>query len=967
MKEIVKISLFLIFVTVSLSHAQEFGGIKGTVTDGAGVPLSGVNVTLDGSKIALVAVITSQGGHFRFLNLPAADDYVLKIEMPGFKTLIREELVVSFARDVILAIVLEESILEEEIRVIGKTPVIDTKRAQVGVIITDEMIMSLPTARNPFVIMALVPGIFLTKEDVGGNEAGQQPGYVGHGVDSGESTWSLDGNFMYAGSAFAYINLASYEQMQIDYGSTNIMAATGGVQLNFITRRGGNRFSGMFYLDAESADWQAENITPELEEAGYIAPGINRIYLYGANFGGPIVRDRAWFYGSWGIQDLDVMTLSGTSDKTWLASGYFKLNFQLTSRTKMELFLEYDNKQKWNRAAYADYARSSPESLWNQEGPGYIWKGELEHTVGNLFLNLKVAYRDGWWGLTSVQGQRTPDGSGDYLIRQYFPDFYVSGAGDEFKMFEDQLGISFMGNYFAEGVLGADHEIKFGVDYVTFTMTTFDYYEGNLALAYWGPEPSFPTGEWWEAWLNRDYEVGYNIKNFSAFLQDTLTFGRWAVNLGLTYGRGSSWINDADIPASPWLPQYMPAVKFDRIDTGVKDIFLSPRLSLIYDITGDGKNVVKFSIARYGSAGGDAGWFIDPIGWSEIDVIWQDLNGDSRVTAEELFGLDWETWSLTSPDNPDYWLWFTGVNTEDPSDVSPRNRYDPDWKTPILDEVTLSYERELFPDFSARLEFFYKKSHRESWDKGLMYVDDQPVIETKENYFFAGHDDTVDYDYYGRLVFFPYEYRTNHEKRFTRYLAGQIVLTKRLSNKWMLNGSFTYSDWSQHFNGEFLDPTFVPYYDETVYADGHTGKNEDGETGRGYNSRWMFKLSGLYQAPLGINVSWVFTAREGFILPTYVRVYRPGIGWTALPGNPESSGGKFGDQRLPDFWMLSLRVEKVFQITETSTVALAVDAFNVNNAAHSLNKESQIDSPNFGQDLKILNPRVFRFGVRFSF
>ncbi|GAG10947.1 unnamed protein product, partial [marine sediment metagenome] len=77
--------------------------------------------------------------------------------------------------------------------------------------------------------------------------------------------------------------------------------------------------------------------------------------------------------------------------------------------------------------------------------------------------------------------------------------------------------------------------------------------------------------------------------------------------------------------------------------------------------------------------------------------------------------------------------------------------------------------------------------------------------------------------------------------------------------------------------------------------------------------------------------------------------------------------GQFGDSRLPAFWELDLRLEKVWNVTETSYVAFAVDAFNITNSAHVLKEESRLTSATYGDPLRILNPRVIRFGIRFNF
>lgn len=964
MKKVLSILCLILFVGV-FTYAQEFGSVRGTVKDTEDTPLPGVSITLTGAKIGTRSTVTSEGGNFRFMSLPVAKDYTLRCELAGFNTFIREKLDVSFGRDITLPIFLEAATLEEEITVIGETPVIDTKKTQVGVNVTEEMIMSLPTSRNPWVIMQLVPGMLIDREDVGGNEAGQQSYYHGHGGSSGDRTWNIDGanitDNSALGAAPSYVNIASYEEMQINYGNNDVKAQTGGVQLNLISKRGGNIYSGMFYMDVERGPWQAENITPELEEAGYLSAGINRVYLYGANFGGPLIKDKAWFYGSWAVQDIDARTLSGGSDKTWLVSGYGKINAQITANTRVEGFVEYDNKLKWGRSNWG-YTVQGPETLWNQDGPGFIYKGELEQMFGNLYLNAKTVYMDGGFALHPVQGDRTADGSGNYLIVQRVPTFYATGNIDDYGCDRNQLNINLTGNYFAEGILGGDHEFKFGVDYTTATVTTYDLYEGNLRLEYQGADSTLPTGEWWDAWLLRDYLINEYFARYSAFIQDTMSFGKLVVNFGVRYDQESSMVKDAAVPASPWLPTYMPQVSVDKIEPDVKWKVLSPRLNLIYDIFGTGKDVIKVSFSRYGSQSGfDLGHFINPIGWTEIDLIWQDLNGDTRVSSDELFGYDWGTGELKDPNDPNYWPWYGGVNVSDPSAISVRNRYDSNYNSPLLDEITFSYEKELFTDFAARAEFFYKRMHNQTYTKGMLT--DRETIEDSSNYYETGTEPITGYTIYGRTSYYGYRYRTNYEKRYQRYIAGQFVVKKRLSNKWMLDGSLTYSKWTQHHEGEYVDPFNDAYFDGGVVAPESSGS---GVTGIFVNSTWQFKVSGLYQLPYDFNVAAVFTAREGYVKREDVRVYRSGIGYASVYGG-EGSGVKFGDTRLPTFWKLDFRLEKVFRISETSTCVIAMDAFNMTNAAHALKEEGRLTSADYGNALRILNPRVIRFGVRFNF
>ena len=968
MKKIIGFMCLLILVG-AFAYAQEFGSIKVTVRDTEGNPLPGVSATLTGSKIASMFTTSSEGGAVRFLILPVGSDYTLRLELAGFKTHSQEKISVSFGRDVNMDIAMEAASIEETVTVVGKSPIIDTKRTQVGVNISSETLMSLPTARNPWVLMTLMPGMLVDREDVGGNEGGQQSSYYGHGGSSGNNTWSIDGGNITDNSALgaapAYVNIASYDEMQINYGNNDVKSQTGGVQLNLVSKRGGNAYSGTFYMDIEDKAWQADNVPQALKDVGYTAAGIDRVYLYGANFGGPIAKERAWFYGSWGVQDIDSRTLVGTADKTWLVSAYARLDLQITSSTRFNFFYEYDNKKKWGRTNWGP-EEQAPETYWNQIGPGGIFKGEIDQVLGNLYLNVKGIYTDGGFELVPVLGRPTPGNTeGPYLTRVRYPSHYATGNIDDYGTDRNQLNLNFSGNYFAEGLLGGDHEFKFGADYVTATVTTFDLYEGNLTLHYWGPESSFPTGEWWEAWLLRDYYINFGFKRYSFFLQDTATYGRLTLNLGLRYDNETSAVAENSIPASPWLPYYMPALDVPKMNSPITWKTFSPRLSLVYDITGDGKNLIKLSASRYGSQSGfGLASFFNPVGWTEIDVIWQDGYGgteDGIVQAGELYGLDWDTYELQDPTDPDYWLYYGGFNPDDPTSLTVRNEFDSKYKSPRLDELNLSFEREIFADFAGRIELIYKKGTNSTWTIGR---NAEGFLDSQANYYVASVDPITGYDVYGRTArYLSSNYRTNYPNLYDTYKAVQLVFTKRLSQKWMMDTSFTLSDWKQYYKGDYIDPQNIEYFDGGVVAPGSGGS---GLTGIYVNSRWMYKLSGLYQLPFGINVSGTLVAREGYILRTDVLRSRPGIGNASVFGSPDG-GGKFGDERLPNFWLLNFRLEKIFKTGETSYVALSADAFNISNSAHALKQQTRMTAANFREDMRILNPRVFRIGIRFNF
>ena len=947
MKRLITLVL-LVFALGAFSLAQESGSIKGTIKDAEGNPLPGVTVTLTGSKIPARTFVSPDSGSFRFMTLPLADDYTIKFELQGFKTIIREQQIIVFGRDNIYEIVMEQSAIEEEVTVVGQSPVIDTKKTQVGVNITEEMILSLPTSRNAWVMMNLVPGMLLAKEDVGGNESGQQYGYTGHGSYGQDNTWNIDGanvtDMSALGSAQAYYNIPSYEEIQVNYGNNDVKSQTGGVQINLITRRGGNAFSGMFYMEAEDKAWQSENVPADLDPF-YGTPGVDRVYTYGVNFGGPIVKDKAWFYGSYGIQDLNIITLAGREDKTWLVNSYAKLNFQITPSTRAELFYSYDSKLKWGRNDYFEATELSAETYWNQDGPSPTYKVELDQSFGNLYLNIKGIYLDNKFFLRPYEAAK-----GLAMTESYYPVYFVSGSMDDYGTGRTNTNLVFTGNYFAENVLGGDHEFKFGVDYLESTVTSYDYYEGNVWRYYYGPDDTMPTGEYWELDVKRDVNLSQSYRRYGFFIQDTVTFGRLSVNLGFRYDNETSFVKDQKVPACPLLPGLLPALEIAKLDPGAAYREYSPRISLVYDISGTGKDVFKLSLARYGAQSGySMASFVNPMGWGGIGTYWQDLNGDDKVTADELFGSDADG-NLTSDINPDTILWSWGVNVYDPTDVSPFNKIDPDYNSPLLDELNASYERELFTDFRASLEFYYKKSHRNIRDIGM---NPDGSLDSKENYYQYDTESNTGYPVYAKTNDFFYTYRTNFTKRFSEYIAGQLVFVKRLSNRWMLDASVTMSSWKDKYNGEYIDPQNLEYY--------------DGAANSWMNARWQVKIAGLYQLPFSINFSMVFRAREGYVRGTYANFPDvPNVGNRAVYGGP-GGGGKYGDERLPNFYEFDFRLEKVFLVTEKMRVTLAADCFNAMNYAHVLARQNLLTSTIFDRPTNILNPRVFRFGARFEF
>ena len=243
--------LFVCLLAIPLAAQTRTGNIYGTVVDSDGTPLPGVNVTLTGPMEATMAATTSAIGRFRFLSLFPGNLYQVKAELEGFKTKIEQGVIVNAGVNSDITVVMEIGALEEEVTVVAATPVVTPKRTQITHTATYEMLQSLPSARDPWVVLQMLPSVLMDRENVGGSESGQQSGFVSKGETTDE--WVMDGiqiTDMSSISSPTYFDFDMFEEISVTTGMTDIEHRERSIVVSFVTKRGGNKFSfgGRFYL-----------------------------------------------------------------------------------------------------------------------------------------------------------------------------------------------------------------------------------------------------------------------------------------------------------------------------------------------------------------------------------------------------------------------------------------------------------------------------------------------------------------------------------------------------------------------------------------------------------------------------------------------------------------------------------------------------------------------------------------------
>src|SRR5215510_3276771 len=183
----------VLILSMPLMAQTTTGAVNGRVTDTSDAVIPGVSVTLTSPAIqGARTAVTDEAGSYRFILLPPGT-YTVKYELPGFKTVVRDGIIVQGSRTVTLPIQLAVSTVAETITVTGESPVVDVQNATVGVAFNSALLRDLPNARDVWAVLGQTPGVVITSNyDVGGSSAGTQKNYRGYGV-SGQQWITVDG------------------------------------------------------------------------------------------------------------------------------------------------------------------------------------------------------------------------------------------------------------------------------------------------------------------------------------------------------------------------------------------------------------------------------------------------------------------------------------------------------------------------------------------------------------------------------------------------------------------------------------------------------------------------------------------------------------------------------------------------------------------------------------------------------
>ena len=912
--------------------ASSTGTIQGRVADSQGAVLPGVTVTATSpSALGAQTTVTSETGNYRFPALPPGN-YELTFELAGFNSLKREGISISLGFTANVNVELALATLQETVTVSGASPVIDTSSSRVQQNFKMEQLQSIPNGRDMWALLAVTPGVAMNRVDVGGNRAGTQQGYSAYG-QTGQVRVLIEGINTTEGTGGAgfYFDYASLEEAFLGTSGQSAEMPNPGVQSQFIARSGSNTFVGEYHMDWYNNSLQGSNLPDE-----YLAPtafngtnGSNAIREHSneidkykdwdINAGGPLAKDKLWFFGTYRRQNNAVAQPSFLFDKTfdtllWNAVG--KVTYQMNQKNKLIGYYQWGQKEQPNRLPESTYTYVSPDQTLSQLSGSWVYKAEWNGTISDK-LYLEARYGD--FGYYFPLGTNSPDN----FFTNDTGAARLEGAHQKQQLDRDRKQYNFASTYFLDTGKGS-HTFKMGAELLKEqSWEGYESYRGgtsNMQLQFNNGAATrvifgFPTADCVVGSLAAHdcLKAQAALDAIGLFLTDTWAVGKMTVNAGVRYDRYKGWLPEQDQMAGteagwatqfPSLASQVQAKSFAQRDLYTWNSF-APRLGVVYDVRGDGKTVLKGNYGLY--------WHNPGVGISgnanpntaskTATYVWTDLNNDRRWQPGEQAAA------------------FVSADLEGTTGL------DPNIKDPYTHEVSAWFEQQLSATMGVRTGFVYKT---EDDLIGTFQPGAGPELFTTPYTFLdigvdgrSGTADDRNLTYLGiPTATFNTLDRSNQQmnvNQFARYKTFEASLNRRYADKWSASMGFGY----------------------TMQHDFATGAPQYTPNNPGVNDRtgWGFKATGSYDAPYGIRLSPVFRHQSGANYARTLTITAP-AGLTGATRTTTAYADATDDNREDNIYVIDIRAEKQLTFTPRVRLRLMFDAFNLTNshASETINR-----------------------------
>ena len=942
------LALLFVLTFASLSFAQAVtsgtGAINGKVSDNTQAVMPGVTISLTSpSLMGTRSAVSDADGLYRFTAVPPGD-YVLLFELAGFSTVRNEGIRVSLGFTATVNAELKVASLSESIVVTGQSPVVDTSATQIGNSFDAKQLAALPTSRDYFSLLAGSPAVQMSRIDVGGSTNGTQQGFVVYGT-TGQVRASIEGiNATEATGAFGnYPDVGAMEEVQINTAAHSAEASTPGVQSQFISKSGGNQFRGTFFGGYSHESWQSKNIDADQISRGLLGGGglaptdVNRLSAYqdqNVGLGGYLVKDRMWWYGSYRHQDIKArfVNFPVKPQQTILNNYSAKFTYNLSQNNKFIAYTQPSQKKQPQRfdsflLGVDTGINTSEATTWNQNFWAWVHKAEWN---GVLSDNAFAEIRGGQYGYDWTNGV-----NGTGLRYEDISNNLIYGRNRNWKRERRRNQVLGTLSLFRNTDFG-DHNLKVGGEIFQESVNDIylDGYEEDLVHVMQNGVPL-------DIIFFQAPNVSQNgLWTYGTFINDTWRISdRVTANIGARFDRYRAFLPEQEHAAGRYNPS---VITFAAKDNVVDFNLFAPRLGMTFDVTGNGKNVMKVNYGKY----------------------WWNPGADFLFNVNENSNAWWRRhrWSDANRDG----RWNEG---EQGALVSSRGgaaieSLDPNLENSRTDEIAAFFEHELMANFGVRTGYVWRGVRNQyarinaaqpysAFTVPVQVPDPGPdgrIGTADDGAALTAYD--LDPAFRGRT---PINMTTNVAGGEGDYHTFEITGTKRMSNGWSLLASYGYTKSFDNGQTAFLGNTIrqnalpATPNDKINTADG-----------RYEYSRQNVKFSGTWNSPWwGISVSPMLRYQQGF---PFGRTFAATLSY----GSVRFLAEPLGTRRQDAIAIADIRIEKTAKIGARRDISVFFDIYNLTNDNPAQNLQWSSGTA-FNRPLSIVPPRLARIGLKLNF
>jgi hypothetical protein len=936
----------LLLVLPSLSAAQS--AVAGVVRDSSGGVLPGV--TVEASSPALIekarSAVTNEQGQYRVVDLRPGV-YTVTFTLAGFRTVVRENITIESNFTAPINVELSVGAIEESVTVTGGSPVVDVQTSQRQSVVSQQLMDLLPTGRSAGLIAGTLPAVFSNSFDVGGstNSGGGSP--TVHGSLTSDSRVLIDGivvdGMAQTGQCQCLNDSENQTQeitVQMSGGSAEHQLS--GVLINRIPRTGGNVFSGESKLLFSHGSMQSQNLDDALRARGITTPAeLQREYDVNYALGGPIIKDRLWFYGSgrnWSYNSYvaNAFFADGSRAATDNSQRSYpiRLTWQVTGKNRLSGLFDYS--ERTNR-----YQNLSPQvrpeaTLLQRIGPAFIMQAKWTSTMTNHLLleagvNRTHTIGDNQYqpevvvGTCHVAYNLCPPGTGygdiarqdTILGTQTVASFPGTGAFNSPNTNRHRSNVVQGSLSYISGA----HSFKAGFqNRWGWTTATRQDVNGDLGQQYRSGVPfavviiNTPS----ISQTNVDSDLG-------VFVQDVWTMKRLTLSGGVRWDHFAASVPEQSIAAG----RFVPARTFAAIDGIPNWNNVFPRFGASFDVTGRAKTALKANVGWYvQSQGPTFASTYNPMIVSTDTRTWSDTNRDDIAQENEI----------GPPSNLNF-------------GIRQNRNMEPDIARPYQLVWDIGLQHELVQGLGIDVSYNQRSFYQLHWTENLaVSPSDYSIINVADP---RQNGQTIPVYNISPAKFGQQNLLdTNSSNNSQVYRGVDITFNARTPGGGQVYGG-TSTGRTISTICDVTDPNSLRFCDQSEFD---------------VPMQTLFKVAGSYPLPLGLRVSGVFQSTPTAMRTTTYLVTRaiaPQLTAASVSVPLSEPGSQYND-RVNQLDITFARVFRAGVRSKTTTFRPEIALYNALNANPVLS-QLNVFGPTLGNVTTILNPRAVRMGLTMQF